>query len=74
MGNDDIVNAEPAGGWTSAENADDQTKLSSADAAAMLQEEAPDIEVGEAGEPDPVSADVGAGTDPDLLTDDQAQR
>lgn len=40
----------------------------------MLQEEAPDIEVGEVGEPDPVSADVGAGADPDLLTDDQAQR
>lgn len=71
MGNEDIVDAEPAGGWTSADDADAQTQQSNADAAAQLQEESPDVEISE---PDPVSADVGAGADPDLLTDDQAER
>ncbi len=72
MSDDGIVNAEPAGGWTDGDVADGQTQLSSAEAASLLQEESPDIEVGERREPDPVSAEAGADADPDLSADDQA--
>ena len=74
MSDDHIVDAEPAGGWTSAETADGQTQQSSADAAQQVQEEAPDIEISDREEIDPVSTASGVDADPDLLTDDQAAR
>jgi len=85
---DDIVDAEPAGGWSSAEPVDAD---SSADALAAVQEEAPDEETsttpaapapdgdlpeGESRASDPYveSAEIQQGLDPDLLTDEQADR
>lgn len=60
MSDENTGNADPA--------------ATSADEARHFQEEAPDVEISERSEPDPVSANVDAGTDPDLLTDDQADR
>ncbi|WP_298742211.1 hypothetical protein [uncultured Microbacterium sp.] len=74
MHDEQTVNAEPAGGWTSAEAADGQTEQNSADAAQRVQEESPDVEISDREETDPVSAASGAAADPDLLTDDQAAR
>jgi len=86
---DDIVNAEPAGGWTSADPVDG----GGADALAAVQEEAPDEETPtdapaptpapdgvlpedatRASDPYVESAEIQQGLDPDLLTDEQADR
>jgi len=82
---DDMIDAEPAGGWTSQDVADGETADSSADAVAAFQEEAPDEETPrEPAAPAPdgdrpadpfvESAEIQPGEDPDLLTDDQARR
>lgn len=61
-----MIDAEPAGGWTSGDVADGQTAESSADALREVQEEAPDEERtygegapapdGESGEAEPARA------------------
>ncbi|CAI9388329.1 hypothetical protein [Microbacterium sp. T2.11-28] len=85
---DDIVDAEPAGGWSSTGPVDAE---SGADALAAVQEEAPDEETsttpaapapdgdlsdGDSRASDPYveSAEIQQGLDPDLLTDEQADR
>jgi len=85
---DDIVDAEPAGGWSGTAPVDAD---SSADALAAVQQESPDEETsttpaatapdGDAGDgaeraSDPYveSAEIQQGLDPDLLTDEQADR
>jgi hypothetical protein len=57
---EDMIDAEPAGGWTSDDVADAQTSESSADALRDVQEESPDAEVSSADgtpAPDGESAD-----------------
>ncbi|WEK12627.1 MAG: hypothetical protein P0Y48_09090 [Candidatus Microbacterium phytovorans] len=86
---DDIVDAEPAGGWTSGETADSVTAESSAAAAREIQEEGPDVETPSdspapdgaavdaterASDPFVESAEIQQGLDPDLVTDEQADR
>lgn len=87
---DDIVDAEPAGGWTSAEPVDAETP-GTADGLAAVQEESPDEETStdapapapdgvlpedatRAADPYVESAEIQQGLDPDLLTDEQADR
>lgn len=88
---DDIVNAEPAGGWTSADPVDGGD--GGAASLAAVQEEAPDEETSSdapaptpapdgmlpedatrASDPYVESAEIQQGLDPDLLTDEQADR
>jgi len=61
---DGVINAEPAGGWESGAVADDETREASA-----LDEEPVD------GVPDGFveSAEIQAGLDPDLRTDEQVR-
>lgn len=91
---DDIVDAEPAGGWSGSGPVDGE---SSADALAAVQQEAPDEETsttpdapapapdgdpagdpdggeGRASDPYVESAEIQQGLDPDLVTDEQADR
>lgn len=89
---DDIVDAEPAGGWSGTGPVDGE---SSADALAAAQEEAPDEETSttpdapapdgdpdgdladgasRASDPYVESAEIQQGLDPDLVTDEQADR
>ena len=77
---DDMIDAAPDGGWAGEDVANAGADSGRADAVSQFQEEAPDIEVStHAHGGDPVSSDAvesapdGAeGTDPDLVTDDQA--
>lgn len=61
---DGVINAEPAGGWESGAVADDETREASARAAEPVD-----------GVPDGFveSAEVQAGLDPDLRTDEQVR-
>lgn len=60
---DGVINAEPAGGWESGDVADDETRAASARAEGPVD-----------GVPDGFveSAEIQAGLDPDLRTDEQA--
>jgi hypothetical protein len=87
---DDIVDAEPTGGWTGADPVDSGAE-SGADALAAVQEESPDEETAtdaaapapdgapsqegaRASDPYVESAEIQQGLDPDIVTDEQAGR